>query len=242
MDDELERATKRLKSAVDDHHTSLGEEIQKIDDEEKRLKDRLHKIHTKKQECAAENGISDVSDDDLIEINAGGKIIAAKCGVLCHIKGTRLEAFFGGRWDKYNKLLRDSTGRVFFDVNPKAFRAIVDWLNVLAISSEDDCPHAPTAAEEHKHVLNDHMKLFVVQLTNFGSKIINSVNEKETIHDWLREDGSDGRLNLLYRSSIDGLSAEAFHKVCDNRGRALVLIETTEGVVGGYSNTLACLG
>jgi hypothetical protein len=208
-----------------------------IDDEEKRLKDSLHKIDVKKQECAAENGISDVSDDDLIEINAGGKIITARRGVLCHMKGTRLAALFSGRWDQSRKVLRDKRGRVFLDVNPKAFRAIVDWLNLLAISSEDDCPQAPSTVEEHKHILNDHMKLFFTK-TNVDSKIIQSVNQEETIHDWLREDGSDGGLILLFRSSRDGLSADAFHKTCDNKGRTLVLIETTEGgVVGGYSNT-----
>jgi hypothetical protein len=156
--DELERAAKRLKSAVDDHQASLGEEIQKIDDEEKRLKDRLHKIDMKKQECAAENGIFDVSDDDLIEINAGGKVIAAKRGVLCQFKGTRLEALFSGRWEK--KLLKDNKGRIFLDVNSDSFQAIIDWLNLLSISSEDDPPQSPSVDEEHRYILNHQMALF----------------------------------------------------------------------------------
>ena len=75
--EELERATKRLKTARDE----LDAKIQKIDDEEKRLKDRMKQLEEKKTECAAVNGITDVSDDDLIEINAGGKIIAAR--VVC---------------------------------------------------------------------------------------------------------------------------------------------------------------
>jgi hypothetical protein len=101
-----------------------------------------------------------------------------------------LEALFSGRWDK--KLLRDNCGRIFLDVNPKAFRAIVDWLNVLVISSEDDSPPAPSVDEEHKYILSDHIKLFLKNraVTHIDSKIINSVNEEEIIHDWLREDGS----------------------------------------------------
>jgi hypothetical protein len=56
-----------------------------------------------------------VSDDDIIEINVGGENINAKRGTLFQIKGTRLEALFSGRWDK--KLLRDSSGRIFLNVN-----------------------------------------------------------------------------------------------------------------------------
>eukprot|EP00984_Skeletonema_dohrnii_P000358 scaffold120_cov134-Skeletonema_dohrnii-CCMP3373.AAC.1 len=98
--DELERAAKRLKSTVDDHQSSLSVEMQKLDDEEKRIRDRLNVIDEKKRESADANGGVDVKDDDLIEINAGGKIIAAKRGVLTQRKGTRLEALFSGRWEK----------------------------------------------------------------------------------------------------------------------------------------------
>ncbi|KAK1734539.1 hypothetical protein QTG54_014787 [Skeletonema marinoi] len=233
--DELERAAKRLKSTIDHHQSSLSAEAQKLDDEEKRIRDRLSDIDERKQQCAAENGITDVSDDDLIEINAGGKIIAAKRGVLTQRKGTRYEALFSGRWEK--KLQRDGSGRIFLDVNPKAFRAIVDWLNMMSISSEDDCPEPPTVDVENKGILKHHMQLFFAQLTNIDSKIIRSAKDVNIIHNWLNEDNSDGELHLLYRSSRDGLSAEEFHHTCDNKGRTFVLIETTEGVVGGYSNS-----
>ena len=98
--DEIERAAKRLKSTIDDHQSSLSAEAQKLDDEEKRIRDRLRDIDERKQQCAAENGITDVSDDDLIEVNAGGKIIAARRGVLTQRKGTRFKALFSGRWEK----------------------------------------------------------------------------------------------------------------------------------------------
>eukprot|EP00985_Skeletonema_marinoi_P018453 scaffold10306_cov75-Skeletonema_marinoi.AAC.14 len=156
--EELERAAKRLKSTVDDHQSSIGVEMQKLDDEEKRIRGRLDFIEQKKRESAAANGGVDVSDDDLIEINAGGKMIAAKRGVLTQRKGTRLEALFSGRWEK--KMHRDTSGKIFLDVNPKAFRAIIDWLNVLSISSEDDPPQSPSVDEEHKDMLNHQMVLF----------------------------------------------------------------------------------
>eukprot|EP00984_Skeletonema_dohrnii_P030066 scaffold21178_cov98-Skeletonema_dohrnii-CCMP3373.AAC.6 len=106
-----------------------------------------------------------------------------------------------------------------------------------SISSADDKLQPPTVDEENEVILKHHMRLFFAQLTNIDSKIIRSAKEVNIIHNWLSEDSSDGELHLLYRSSRDGLSAEEFHNTCDNKGRTLVLIETTEGVVGGYSNT-----
>jgi len=189
--DELERAAKRLKSTVDDHQSSIGVEMQKLDDEERRIRDRLNVIEEKKRETAAANGGVDVKDDDLIEINAGGKIIAAKRGVLTQRKGTRLEALFSGRWEK--KLQRDNSGRIFLDVNPKAFRAIVDWLNMLSISSEDNPPQSPSGDEDHKNMLNHQMALFIRHrhsslpghsaktppvVDRFGDEVKKAINER----------------------------------------------------------------
>ena len=54
-----------------------------------------------KNKALENNGSSeDVSSEDLVEINAGGKIIIARRSTLTQMKGTRLEALFSGRWDK----------------------------------------------------------------------------------------------------------------------------------------------
>ena len=116
--EELERATKRLKTARDE----LNAKLQNIGSEEKRLKDRMKQLEVKKQQCAAANGDVDASDDDLIEINAGGKIIAARRGVLCQLKGTRFEALLSGRWEQ--KLQRDGSGRIFLMSTVIAFKPL----------------------------------------------------------------------------------------------------------------------
>ena len=51
---------------------------------------------------------------------------------LTHIKGTMLEALLWGRWEK--SLIRDRDGRMFMDVNPTCFQAVVDYLNELRIA------------------------------------------------------------------------------------------------------------
>ena len=213
--EQLDSASAKLKAARDEHEIAYATEIAKLDDEEKRLRDRLQKLEEDKLKSAAASGNTDVSDDDLIEINAGGRIVAAKRGTLTQIKGTRLEALFSGRWDK--KLPRDSNGRIFLDVNPECFQAILDYLNELAISSEDNPPEAPTVDDEH------HEQHFRYQLELFGlsnhpavlnSNIVKGSSEHRVIHKWLKEDGSEGVKELVYSSLRDGLSAEAFHSKC----------------------------
>ena len=109
----------------------MKEQIAELDDIESKLNERMDELNNKKQQIAETNGNTNISGDDLIEINAGGKIIAAKRSTLTQLDGTRLEALFSGRWDK--KILRDSHGRIFLDVNPKCFQAIVDYLTELLI-------------------------------------------------------------------------------------------------------------
>jgi hypothetical protein len=80
------------------------------------LKERLDQLNRKKHEISQLHGNLDATDDDLVEVNASGKIMVAKRSTLTQMKGTRLEALFSGRWDQ--KLSRDSHGRIFLDVDP----------------------------------------------------------------------------------------------------------------------------
>ena len=231
--DQLERAEEALTAARNDHESAYAAEVKKLDDVKKKLLKRRHDLNEKKRQCAADYGGDHVSDDDLIDVNAGGKIVTARCGVLCQLKSTRLDALFSGRWDK--KMLRDSSGRIFLDVNPKAFRAIVDYLNELVISAEDE-ELLPPWKDGAK--LTHFYTYFGLRDDFFDSNIMEQSSHLNTIHQWLREEGSDGDLKLIYRSSRDGLSNEMFHDKCDNMGPTLIVLETGEGhVVGGYSNT-----
>jgi len=156
------------------------------------------------------------------------------------LDGTRLEALFSGRWEK--KILRDSHGRIFLDVNPVCFQAIVDYLTEMLISSEDNLPKLlPIVDDEHKDIMKHQIELFGLfshkqSLSN--SSIIKERTHIEQLHNWLNEDGSDGELGLLYRGSRDGFTSKDFHDTCDNKGPTLTIVKTKDGyVLGGYSNT-----
>eukprot|EP00986_Skeletonema_menzelii_P005186 scaffold1837_cov124-Skeletonema_menzelii.AAC.4 len=231
--DQLQKAEEALKAAHDKRESAYDVEIKKLDDVKRGLLDRLHDLNEKKKQCAAVYGDINVSDDDLIEVNVGGKIISAKRGVLCQMQGTRLEALFSGAWDK--KLLRDSCGRIFLDVNGDCFQAIVDFLNELAISAEDEQPDPPWKDGGEMTQIFTYFGLHF-----FPSNIIKQSSHLNTIHQWLHEDGSDGDLKLIYSSSRDGLSNEMFYDKCGNVGPTLTVFELDEGegcVIGGYTNT-----
>lgn len=183
----LNSSNKSLKTSHDNHEREYKAQIDKLDDEEKRLKQQLAELDTKKNQVAQANGDVDVSDDDLVEVNAGGKIIAAKRATLTQLKGTRLAALFSGRWDK--KLQRDGDGRIFLDVNPVCFQAIVDYVNELKISSSDSPPSISTVDEELHHILMHQLELFgltdVLPMAPIPeSTIITTYPTTKILYDW----------------------------------------------------------
>ncbi|KAL3815635.1 hypothetical protein ACHAXA_006910 [Cyclostephanos tholiformis] len=233
--DELSVANTRLKVARDEHERDYEEKIKAQDEWESRLHERMNQLIQRKKEIAEINGNL---DDDLVEVNAGGKLVVAKRSTLTQIQGTLFEAIFSGRWDK--KLLRDNQGRIFLDVNPTCFRAIVDHLNEMTISSKESPPSPPIVEDEYKHPLQHQLEVFGIlpMIEMPDSNIIKDQDRFIILHDWLKEDDSEGGFFLLYRGSCDGLTNRAFHSKCDNKGCTLTIIETTCGmVIGGYSNT-----
>mmetsp|Transcript_39437 Transcript_39437/g.82468 ORF Transcript_39437/g.82468 Transcript_39437/m.82468 type:complete len:799 (+) Transcript_39437:332-2728(+) len=236
--DDIRQASKRLKTARERDNTEYQQFVDRLDQEEKAIEKRYESLEGKKASIAQAHGNPHASKDDLIEINAGGKIIVLKRGTLCQMTGTRMEALFGGCWDK--KLQRDIHGRIFLDVNSSAFQNICDYLNEMAISPSDDPPRHPTSDDcENQYIIDHLLEVFTLK-NSFDSTIIinNESNNISQLHEWLMEDGVDGEFQLLYRSSRDGPSARDFHSRCDYKGCTLTIIETTGGLkLGGYSNT-----
>jgi len=211
---------------------------QLINDAAEKIRQGFSELKVQQDLLVKENGGIDVDDEDLLEINAGGQIVAATRKTLTRLVGTRLEALFSGRWEK--KLLRDRNGRVFLDVNASCFRSIVDYLNELGISSPEDPPDPPHVDEGDEIFLG---RLLTVFGMDEGLGIpIDSVILKDRqlclrLHGFLDEDNIDGSLELLYRGSRDGFDASSFHTNCDNKGPTVTVIKSTEGFVfGGFTD------
>ena len=73
---------------------------------------------------------------------------------------------------------------------------------------------------------------------NFNdSSIINKNNNYiSLLNQWISQRIGQFKTKLLFRKSIDGDSFDAFHKLCDNQGKTLVLIKAEyELIIGGFT-------
>ena len=56
------------------------------------------------------------------------------------------------------------------------------------------------------------------------------------IFNWINPNIEKVSASLIYSAKSDGDSAKSFHKLCDNMGPTLVIVETIDGkILGGYT-------
>ena len=107
----------------------------------------------------------EVKDDDIINLNVGGKKITTKRSTLCQVKGSLLASMFSGRWE--DSLSRDENGRIFFDWNPLYFVFILDYLRAKIIATSDNPAPLPKVPEDQrKNFLN------LVEYLGLSSEIV----------------------------------------------------------------------
>jgi hypothetical protein len=104
----------------------------------------------------------DVSNDDIIEIDAGGKIIRALRSTLCLVApDTMFSYMFSGRWE--DTLIRDDHGRVFFDHDPELIELIVNFLRTKKIENQSSktikSPKIPDGKKDEFESLLQHFGL-----------------------------------------------------------------------------------
>lgn len=190
-------------------------------------------LKREKDKGLAKHGNTDSSEDDLLEINAGGEVVAVKRGTLTQLGGTKLETLFAGRWEK--ELQRDRLGRIFLDVNPTCFRNIVDYLNELRIFPPGSPPGMLHVDKDDEEFMN--RLLAVLEMDGFWSSRILNAEQGGILHGFLAEDDVDGKTRLLYRGSRDGFEPCIFHSRCDDKGATVTVIRSDQGhVFGGYTD------
>ena len=107
----------------------------------------------------------EVKDDDIINLNVGGKKITTKRSTLGQVKGSLLASMFSGRWE--DSLSRDENGRIFFDWNPDYFVFILDYLRAKMIATSDNPAPLPKVPEDQrKNFLN------LVEYLGLSSEIV----------------------------------------------------------------------
>jgi hypothetical protein len=72
----------------------------------------------------------------------------------------------------------------------------------------------------------------------FNDSIIINKNKNyiSNLNNWINQREGKFNTKLLFRKSINGNSYDEFHRLCDNQGKTLVLIQTDNNVIiGGYT-------
>ena len=212
------------KNEMTDDPKDLWERRQESGRKEMKLmedkKDKLQKeIDTMNSIVAA---AANVSDDDIIEINAGGKIIAVLRSTLILVPNTVFAYMFSGRWEE--SLKRDSNGRVFLNNDPELIELIVNYLRTKAIADPSSNkatagPEIPKGKEEAFEVLLNYYGLtdFFYPPSVSYSLDINNIDVVQP------NDGSNTTVTksegmIQFSKNIDGYNFVACKPTLDSSG------------------------
>jgi len=149
--------TKTWEKLISDYEQKAGILSKELED----TKNEFNELETKKANLAEKYGDTNVDEDDLIQINVGGRAITASRGTLTHHKGTMLEALFSGRWDK--RIQRDGFGHIFLDVNPVCFQRMINYLSMQKKSSEERMSQFFHTDRELQLILHHTMTYFGIE-------------------------------------------------------------------------------
>ena len=92
-----------------------------------------------------------MSDNDIINLNVGGKKLTTRRSTLCQVKNSLLATMFSGRWE--DNIERDQDGAVFFDFNPQHFIIILDYLRLKKIATPEN-PPLPKVPKDQRDSFN----------------------------------------------------------------------------------------
>ena len=92
-----------------------------------------------------------IGQDDVIELNVGGEIMATTRSTLCQVEGSLLASMFSGRWE--DKLSKDKQGNYFLDFDPAFFKPILSYLRAKKIETPErktKVPASPISQDDDK--------------------------------------------------------------------------------------------
>ncbi len=165
------------------------------------------------------------------------------------IPGSMLHAMFSGRFD--TKPSED--GSYFIDRDGTHFRYILNYLRTgQLIVPQDELVRIreELLAEAEFYQVEGIIKVLTPkpepkpqpkpQPKNFKNSMILSLDQGETLTNWLKEIPAFTNVNdvVLYRASRDGWAASNFHSCCDSKGATVTVVKNGNYIFGGYTEQL----
>jgi len=185
--------------------------------------------------------------EHLVRLNVGGQHFTTTKATLLQHKGSYFESLLLNAFSP-----KDSNGEYFIDHDSTYFGLVLDFLrdgqlNAMQLKTIDmDKLHESfkffkIEVPLHKRrkltndVLDDDEEIAQEVRQLFGGEgTLLRVYHMKKITTWLPR----RRFALLYKASRDGFSGHDFHRMCDNKGSSLTVIQTSEGafLFGGYTS------
>jgi len=167
-----------------------------------------------------------------ITFNVGGTRFSTSLTTLRSVKNTYFEKMFR---NGMNRSISDD-GTYFIDRSPSTFDYVLEYLRMGDLYIKSD------AKLLRLHLLDDvkYFKLPQEMKDYLQWKPINGIDLRLSEVGYLNEQlklVSKKLGEVLYEASQDGDAASTFHRLCDNKGPTVTLVETTSGnVFGGYTS------
>ena len=252
----LAEATAALQEHLDFEEKHVQQKRQQLEEE------LDQKIPAKFAKGEKDKDCKNPSPSDTIRLNVGGDTsFTTRRDTLTAIPGSRLALLFSGRWDK--SLRRDENGRLFLDVDPVQFRALLAWLvDLKRIEPDAPSPSPPVdslprhcragflslcsylccrdVCVTQKHISDVKRDDSVRSLSKSHSELRESTlvsrDQARQLSAWLKEAsrvGAEPCLKLLFRASRDGFNMQGCHQKCDAQGPTVVVARSAGGHLFG---------
>jgi len=178
-----------------------------------------------------------------VVLDVGGDKYSTTVETLTHEKNTFFTAMFSRQWELERDPKDDS---IFIDRDGKLFTHILAYLRTDTVPNDV----MENEALRQKLILEAryfHLHKLIEILTEperkeaerinalFTSGTLLSVDHKKTLCELYGN--TLPRTELLYKASRDGFDVNAFHKLCDNKGPTITIVQSTNNYLfGGYTS------
>jgi len=180
----------------------------------------------------------------MVTLNVGGREFKTSVETLTKFQGTFFTSLFSAQWE----LERDHNGQIFIDRDGDLFGYILNYLRSGEFLLPDERARQQFILEAQFFGLRELLGILSVEHFNkqqledsikvqnlFPYSTILDDNQKLQLNEFYGV--KDNKWNLLYKGSRDGFKANDFHRLCDNKGPTLSIINTTDGhMFGGFTS------
>jgi len=196
----------------DSNKNQLGTFIFNIRDKVDELIQRHEIICEKKEDFILLNNNDskkEINGHDIININVGGSIFKVRRDTLTFIQGSRLEVLFSGNLE--NKILRDDSDHVFFDVDPYYFEKVLDHIFICKLLHEEGENNDDAIQKVAPKLEPDEEKVFRIYWSYFAEETQTEELEKESTSKKCASSIDGTNVEILLDTLVKNLEEKLYH-------------------------------